>query len=213
MTPVDVAEFARQQYNAVNDSFFADEELYRHIWHAQNILAREAKVIENTYTTTTVASQQEYTFPTNAIAIKRITWNGMRLTPITFREDDWLTGFNAATTSTGTPSSYAIFDRVIYLRPLPSAAYTLKLFTFDEPGEVSSTSTLDVPTDLHLELTSFLLWKMSLKDQNFDAAQYYEQQWKEAVLRARAWARKRQTADSFRVVRDEEALLSVWEAF
>ncbi len=177
-------------------------------------MAKEAKAIENTYTTTTVASQQEYEFPTNAIAIKRITWDGKRLDEITFREDDWQTGMNAATTATGTPSSYAVFDRVIYLRPVPSAAYTLKLFTFDQAQEVSSTSTLDLPEDLHLDLVPFLLWHMALKDQNFQAAAAYKDLWdgdQGSVSRAKTWARKRATAGGFRVVRDEAALQAGWE--
>lgn len=213
MTPGELISYARQMYNASNDSFFADSELYTHVWHAQGILAKDAKAIENTYETTTVDGQQEYTYPTNAIAIKRITWDGKRLTRITFKEDDWLTGFNAATTATGTPSCYALFDRIIYLRPIPSAAYTLKLFTFDSPQEVSSTSSLDVDETFHLDLASFILWRMALKDQNFEAARYYQEQWDAAVARAKTWARKKQTADGYNVVRDEEALLSVWEAF
>lgn len=211
MTPGEVSTYARQQYNAANDSFFADTELYKHQWRAQMILAQEAKIIENTYTTTTVASQQEYTYPTSAIAIKRITWNGKRLDKISFREDDSLTGRNASTTASGEPRYYAIFDRIIYLRPIPSAAYTLKIFSFDMPGEVSSTSSLDVPSDFHLDLVNYLLWQMAAKDQNFEAARYYRDEWAASVAKAKAWVRKRQTADSFNVVRDEEAIDLAWE--
>ena len=215
MTPLEVIAYARQQYNAVNDSFFSDAELYTHVWHAQSRLAKE-KLVENTYETDTVADQQEYTFPTSVIALKRIAWDGKRLTPITFKEDDWLTGFDADTTSAGTPTHYAVFDRVIYLRPTPSAAYTLKLFTFDEPAEVSATSTLDVPEEFHLDLANFVLWKMALKDQNFQAADYYKREWQGddgesgAVSRARQWTRRRATADGFRVVRDEDAIAPTW---
>jgi hypothetical protein len=211
MTPLEVTAYARQQYNAVNDSFFADAELYRHIWSAEQILAKEGNVIENTYTTTTVASQQEYTYPTNVSAIKRITWNGKALTRITFREDDVLTGLNATTTATGDPRGYMLFDRVIYLRPVPAAAYTLKLFTYDFPQEVSVTSTLSVPSELHLDLANYLLWQMAAKDQNFEAAKYYQEQWLTSVERAKRWTRNRMTADGYNVVRDVESEYSTWD--
>jgi hypothetical protein len=213
VTPDELNTYARQQYNAANDSFFADSELYKHQWFAQQVLAKEAKLIESTYTTPTVASQQEYTWPDAVIAIKRITWNGKALDRITFREDDILTGRNASTSATGEPRGYALFDRVIYLRPVPASVYTLKLFTFDQPQEVSSTSVIDVPEEFHLDLVNYLLWQMAAKDQNFEAARYYREQWTAAVERAKRWSRKRLTADGFNVVRDDEAFYSAWEIF
>ncbi len=212
MTPGELATYARQQYNAVNDQFFGDTELYKHIWAAQTILAKECKAVENTYTTPTVASQQEYTYPTNSIAIKRITYNGQRLTKIKIRDDDVLTGFNAATAATGTPTHYFLFDRVIYLRPVPDAVYTLKIFSFDMPQEVSSTSTLDVPSEFHLDLVNYLLWRMAAKDQNFESATHYKEEWNEAVARCKRWSRKRLLSDGFNVVRDEDIVGHMWEA-
>jgi hypothetical protein len=214
VTPDEVIGYARQQYNAVGDRFFSDEELYRHVWFAQDVLAKEALAIENTYSTPTVASQQEYTYPANAISIKRITCDGERLTRIKLREDDLLTGFDAATTQTGKPTHYALWNRIIYLRPVPATVVTLKIFTYDHPQEVSSTSVLDIPETFHLELTTFVLWRMCMKDQNFQAANYYKPQWDEVVERAKKWARKRIIGDSFNVVRDEEDLAdTTWGRF
>lgn len=213
MTPGEVATYARQQYNAVNDSFFADSELYKHIWLAQDIMSKECKVIENTYTTATVVGQQEYTYPTNAIAIKRITYDGKRLSPIKMREDDILTGFNASTTATGLPQYYFVFDRIIYLRPVPDSVLTIKIYSFDKPQEVSTTSTLDVPDEFHLDLVDFVLWRMAAKDQNFNSAAYYQKQWEGALARAKQWSRKRLVADGFNVVRDEDGATDLWGVY
>jgi hypothetical protein len=206
MTPGTLITYARQQYNASNDSFFSDAELYGHIFQAQMEFAKEAKAIEETYQTTTVSGTQEYAMPTNSLAVKRITYNGIKLTLITQREDDAVTGLNAATTATGTPAYYWVFDRTIYLRPIPDAAYTLKIFSYDMPGDVSSTSTLDVPVELHRDMVFYLLWLMAAKDQNFQSADYYQRKWNEAVMKAKSWSRKRAIADQFASVKDEEAL-------
>lgn len=203
MSPSELVNYARQMYNAVSDDFFSDDELYRHVQAAENILARECNAIENTYTTPTVSGQQEYEWPTNAIAIKRVTYNGQKLRKISFREDDYLTGFNQATTSTGTPITYAIFDRVIYLRPVPNAVQSLKIFTFDMPGDVATTGSLSVPEVFHTGLATYLLWKMALKDQNFQSAAAWKEQWDEERDRCMKWSRKRQVADGFNEVRDE----------
>lgn len=207
MTPDEVLTQAKQQYNAVGDAFFSDPELYRHVWHAQNILAMEGFVIENTYTTPTVAGQQQYTFPTNAIAIKRITYNGKPVTRIKMKEDDLLTGGNADTTATGTPAHWFEFDRVIYLRPVPPEVQNLLIYTYDRPQEVSSTATLDVPDEFHLGLATYLNWRMALKDQNFQGAGEFKSLWDEVVARAKQYTRKRRLAAGFNVVRDEDDCL------
>ncbi len=138
MTPNDLQEYARRQYNASADQFFSDSELYQHIWAAEYELAYKAMLIERVYTTTTVASQQEYSYPTDTIAIKRVTYDGVKLVPITFKEDDTLTLGNAATTATGSPQFYAIWNETLYLRPVPDDDLTLKLFTYNEPTAVTA---------------------------------------------------------------------------
>lgn len=205
MDLADLLEYSRQQYNSVGDSFFSDAELYRHVWAAQGDLAREALCIERVYTTTTVASQQEYTYPTNTIAIKRVTYGGVKLAPITFLQDDVLTLSNQATSATGTPQYYAIWNETLYLRPIPSTAGTLKIFSYNEPDEVVSGGSLEVPTQYHLGLADYLLWRMAAKDQNYEAANYWRQQWQERVDQAKRAHRKLKRGDSFAMVVDEDA--------
>lgn len=207
MTPGDVALLARRRYNAVNETrFFSDQELYGYLWAAQMDLAREAYAIEQLYTTSTVASQQEYSYPTNTIAIKRITYDGIKLHPFSFREDDSVTLSNAASTATGTPQYYAVWNETIYLRPIPAGVGTLKIFSYNEPQEVTNTSSLEVPTMYHLDLVEYLLWMMASKDKNFKAAEMHERQWTQKLSRARAYQRRRLRGDSFTAVQDFETL-------
>jgi len=205
-TVQDVALYARRQYNSVGDDFFSDAELYTHLWAAQMDLAREGLLIEATYTTSTVADQQEYSYPTNTIAIKRVTWDGKKLAPITFREDDILTLTNQSTSATGTPQYYAIWDKTLYLRPVPATVATLKIFSFSQPQEVTSTSTLEVPSEFHLDLADYLLWRKALKDKNFQAAAQYQALWGEKLKKARAFGRKAKRADGFAAVQDLELI-------
>ena len=80
----DLVTYARQQYNATSDSFFSDTELYSYIYDAQMQLARFTSCIRGTYTQSTVASQQEYSMPSDVISVKRVTYDGKRLAPISF---------------------------------------------------------------------------------------------------------------------------------
>ena len=70
MTPVELETYIRQRYNAVGDSFFSQLEIFNSMWQAQMELATESLCIKTTYTTTSVASQRAYDFPTNTISVE-----------------------------------------------------------------------------------------------------------------------------------------------
>lgn len=206
MTPSELTEYARTNYNSVNDDFFGDTELYRHIWAAQAELARKALVIERTYTTTSVASTAEYSYPTNTIAIKRVTYNGIELKPTTLAKYNLLVQ-NATTVPTGTPTCYYVWEETLVLYPTPDAAYTVKIWSYNEPQEVSVTSTLEVPSLWHLPIADYLCWRKAMKDKNYAAAQVYKDIWAAAVLDAKAWQRKRLRGNAFATVGDSGDVL------
>lgn len=207
MTPLEINTAARQRYNAVSDDFWSDSEIYLLIYQACCELATDGLVIEQTYTTTSVASQQQYSWPTNAINIKRATYNGQKLFPITFREDDVLTVLNQATTATGTPTSYAIWNNIFYLRPIPgTSALTIKIFATIEPQTITSSSTLEIPTEFQMSLVNYILSEMSAKNKNYAGAQYYLNLWKEDKLRARKMKRKKNIGDAFQFVKNVDII-------
>jgi hypothetical protein len=206
MTSTEVETAARQQYNAVGDTNWSQSEIMNLIYAACLDMARKSLVIEDIFTASTVASQQEYTYPTNVISIKRVTYAGKRLEKITFREDDYLTGQNQATTATGTPTHYAEFNNTIFLRPMPAEVGTLKVFAYVEPQAVTTTSTLEIPTLFHMDLVDFVLSRMYAKDKDFSSAQYFGDLWKTHVMEARKYVRIKNKGDSFAAVQDDEML-------
>lgn len=198
MTPSELNTYVRQQYNAVNDTFFADSEIFSYAYEAEMQLAKFAYVLKNTYTDTSVSGQQEYSFPTNAMAIYRITYAGRKLKPITFREDDQVTLLNASTTATGEPLYYAKWDDVLYLRPVPSTTGdTIKVFTFDIPTEIVAGGSLNTPARFHLSIANFCLSKMCAKDKNLQMAQYYNNLWEKDLQQARSEEVRNWNSDGF----------------
>lgn len=206
MTPSEIESAARNRYNAVGDSFWSQAELFDLITDACHQLGRLGMVIERTYTTTTVAGTQGYTFPTNVIALKRVTYDGMKLAAITMREDDAITGLNMTTTEQGTPNYYWTWDYTIYLRPIPSSALTLKLWTYNSPSAISSTSTLEVPEIFHHRIVNYLVSMMAAKDSNLGVHKIYNDLWKEDILEARKWIAKRKRTDGYAIVNDEAVM-------
>lgn len=206
MTPTQLEDLCRAQYNATNDTFFSQAEIFRHLYQAELELCQRAQTIRNIYTANTVAGTQEYAYPTTAMSIKRITYAGTKLSPITFREDDAITLSNATTTAQGTPAYYFLWDNSIFLRPVPSAAAQLKIFTYDRPTDVTAVSTLSTPDRYHHYLIDYVLWRMALKDSKDGLAREYRGAWDKSVQIVQQWERRLLRGDSFFGVQDNEQL-------
>lgn len=210
MTITQLLTSARRRYNSVNDSFFADEELINILYDACLDFARTTLCIERVYTTSTVASQQEYDYPTSAIAIKRIQYNGKKLQPINMRQDDSITALNQSTTATGDPQYYYIYNETIYLRPIPAGVGTLKIWTYNEAQELTVASTLEIPTQFHLDLVDYMASEMAAKDLNFTTAKYYLEKWERRKAEAKKWTQKKKRTDGFGSVMDEEISIETY---
>jgi hypothetical protein len=206
MTPTQIEQAARERYNAVGETFWSQSEMLSLIYAACLEISIETKCIERTYTTTTVASTQEYAFPTNTLAIKRVTYNGKKLMPITFREDDVLTLDNQSSTSTGTPQYYAVWNSTLILRPIPDAAQTLKIYSINEAQSLTIASTLEVPSFAHMRLVNYVVSEMYAKDKDFSSAAYYKKLWEQDKLEIKRWLRKTKRTDSFTGVQDDSML-------
>lgn len=204
MTPTEIETIARQKYNAVGDTFFSQDEVLSYMYEASLRLAQEALLIEATTTTSTVAGTQAYNYPTRTISIKRVTYDDVKLQPITMREDDSITGSQAAFTTQGTPTYYFVWDSQIYLRPIPDAVETLKIFTFNEPATIAISDTLEIPSLFHADIVNYCVAQMAAKDSNINKSTLYFNQWELAVQRAVKFAAQSKRGDAAAHVTDEE---------
>ncbi len=207
MTPSDIITSARDLYNASGDSFFADTQLYNWIWQGCHEFARKAWLIEATSTQNTVAGQQSYSYPTNALALKRVTVNGRKIKRVTGREDDAVTLSNQTATTMGWPSYYRDWNYTIYLRSIPDGVYSLGIdYYSDQPQITTGTDTLLIPVVFHFDLVDYLLWRMYAKDQNLASASAHAQLWQEHVKDAKSHKARLKRTDSFATVQSEDTL-------
>lgn len=207
MTSADIELAARNRYNAIGDTNWSTLEFLGLIDNAQMELAREALCIERTYTTTTVIGTQEYDFPTNTIAIKRVTYDGKPMEPITFQEDDSFTVGNSATTATGVSIWYTEWEDTLALRPIPSEAVTLKIYSYNEPQPLVGMAALETPSLFHGHIVNFVVAEMYAKDENFASAQYYRNLWEDGKKKAIKWFQRKKRTNKFATVKDEDTLI------
>tara|TARA_R110000796_G_scaffold248508_1_gene375342 strand:- start:1953 stop:2609 length:657 start_codon:yes stop_codon:yes gene_type:complete len=207
-TPSQVQADARRKYNATGDTFFVDDDFYDLIYEAETILAEEALVIEKMYESTSVANQRAYAWPTLAMAIKRIEYDGSKLIYSTFRQDDQETISTTDTTSSGTPTIYQLWERNFYLRVIPdTSALVIKVFTYDRPNLQSSpTSNLDTPEHYRKDIVTYCVANMAMKDGNTAVGQQYFNRWDLAVKRAIRWQAKSRGVDGPKRVKNVDEL-------
>lgn len=200
MTPLQIETAVKTRYNAVGDSYFPTDMVMDAIYQASMQLALEANVIEQTYSTTSTSGTNEYSFPTTAIAIKKVEYNGKKLFPCSLDDDPK----TSTTEVTGTPTHYAIWGKELVLFPTPdTSSLTIKVFTYNMPSAVSSTSTLEVPSEYHLAMIDFVLSLFYAKDQNTQMADYHRGLWERSVQRIKRTQAKQKVGDRYFVVRDE----------
>lgn len=210
MTPSDLETYVRQRYNAVGDTFFPTAEIMNFFYQGQIELAIETNCIQSTYTTSSVDGQRAYDFPTDAISVRRVEYDGARIYPSDFIDDDVLTGNSPDTTSEGIPQFYQIWGSQIYLRPKPNASSeTIKVYSYDMPSIPTAAGTLDVPSYAHVYLADYALYCMTMQDKNTALADRFLEKWEQNKVMVKKIEASRMVGDSFRVVKDEDHLCDV----
>lgn len=201
MTPQDINQAVRERYNAVGDTFFNDNLVYDAIYQAQMIMAQECFVIENIYSTTSVAGTRNYAFPTSTMTIRRVEYDGEKVIPASIDKDPK----TSTTEVSGDPRLYAIWNNEIVFFPTPSATGdTILIYTYNEPQQVTSNSVLDVPSRYHPDMIDFVLSIFYAKDGNLQMSSFHRNLWESSLARIKRTRAKEKTSDELVVVADYE---------
>lgn len=208
MTPTEFITAARRKYNAVGNAFYADAEILDLLYQTEGELARFALTIEATpdTSTSTVSGTRVYALPTRAISISRLTYDGQKLRPISFRQDDSITASSEETTDTGTPLYYEFWGDNVYLRPTPDAVKVLKFYYYREPAIITVSDTIETPTRYHMDMVDGVVAEMMFKDENFQMGDRYRARFENHLEEARKWQKRRRRGDGFAYVQDEAFL-------
>jgi hypothetical protein len=70
------------------------------------------------------------------------------------------------------------------------------------PQPVTASTDLEVPTQFHRDLVTYVAKEMALKDQNVSVSDRYQVVWDRALRKIKAWTRKRKRGDEFQVVKN-----------
>lgn len=201
-----VSEFeneARRLGDFESDTFISSSEIYKAIEAVcQEILAIIGLIETEDTSITTVASTQEYDYPTRMEFVERVRYDGDDLQKIGFREWDIDKG---STDPEGTPRKFVIWNKKLYLVPTPDEAKTLTIFGYSRHEDVSAATTIAIPEILHHRMINKIVYRLLMKDKDYQGAKFFLDEWRNYDLPAiYDYKRQYRTGGKYQVVTSEE---------
>lgn len=144
------------------------------------------RLLRTKSTSAAVIGQWEYTFPDSSIQqVHSVHINGSPIIAVDFAqaEENFLSG-DPDHTEAGTPLFWWNWGDTFTLWPKPTAADTITLFFTRNPILVTGLpgDVLDVPDKHYQTLVDFVLWKCYEMDEDWQAAQVKEAQYRAALM-------------------------------
>lgn len=207
MTPDQVFDTIRNQVYETAASFWSDDEIYSYMWQAEQEIASLVDCTQSYDSSqTTTANEPAYSKPSDVLYLTRVTWDGVKLKKIDWRQKDSLEiGTYGAADYVGNPTHYVEWGNTITLYPIPDRSASLVYYYIAQPTQITATSTsFTVPQLFHQYLPDYCLYRMYVKDQDDGRAMFHKQLWEENIYKARDKWNRRVSKDFYRVVKDEE---------
>lgn len=209
MTPAQIEEYCRRVTNTKDDDFFASAEIIEnYLYSACLQVSEQVPCLETYQTAVSVASQQTYSIPDDAMQIKRVVYDGNKLQKITMRQLDTLEGNETLDQATGRPEYYWIWGDYLYLYPVPNASSdTIEIYSIDRHSAIAATDTsISIPKEWHTRLCNFIIAQIHYKQGDSRAVEYIRTwEGKDLPFMMLSW-RKRKRKDGFYRVQTRKAL-------
>lgn len=160
-----------------------DDDIKRWINDGQReIVMNNEGLLEKTATANIITDTQSYNLPVDLLILKAIHFKGSSdtayrpLRGMTFTEfNEYIDGWDGATSVVGTPVSYTIHAGKIYLFPVPDSdiSSALKIYYQRSPTDiVNDGDTPDLPLLYHSVLVNYCLRQAHEMDEDLEAAAF-----------------------------------------
>jgi len=213
MTTVDMLSQIRSALVEPVQGFWLDEELIRWLNRAQADYVNRTRVLEDVDYTSTQNGIGIYPLPSNCLSVRAVFINlattgqapdWRRLVPSNLEKNAQQNpNFTAAdTTQTGTPASYMIWGRSLYLFPIPKTdgSSDIMMFFKSKPLDITaSDQPLGLDDSLHEALIAYTLWRAFEKEKEFEQAQYHRSIYEGYIQHGLRWAKKQSGDQRYRL--------------
>jgi hypothetical protein len=169
----------RRQFGDLDSVEMQDRDIIAWINQSQRRLVSDNLIVDTTAISTTVPNQNNYPAPVNMYQPRNVMVGNQILTALSFEEA--MARYGPTLDSVGNPGVYYVWDKIIYLYPIPSTALPLKIFYAAAPMNVAVASDLlGIPDRYYELLLKLVLAKAAEMDEQTDMMvahqNMYEQQ-------------------------------------
>ncbi len=176
-----VADVTRDPNNRIRPLATVDRAINSAYTTIQQELENFIDTTNETYTTTTIAWQQEYTLPTNFLKLQTVVYNWIALLRTTKKkivETD-------QNTTTGSPIYYYIHGGNLWLYPTPNQAQTITLTSTVTLATITDTEDSQAPELLDWAIAYKAVAILFKQVQKIQEAQVREQEYQSEINMAR----------------------------
>lgn len=207
MTITEAVDYVRRLHNAEGDTNWSDAEIYSLFQAKCNEALAIIGLKEATATTTSVAAQADYSYPSNVVFVRRVLYDGLALKRLNFKQ--YQSRVVSGTAPSGTPREYTIWNNTITLVPVPdTSSDTITIYSENQQSAItSSSSTLDVPEILHQAICDGVLWMMFAKDLNAQFMATFKNRWDEHKAMMREFVKRRRRTGTAATIVDSDSSL------
>jgi hypothetical protein len=183
-TVAEVTDRVKQSFGDDSGVQLTDAQLIRWVNDGLLEVAESIDIFQKRVAVTTTPNQAGYSIPANLIRIEALNLNDTPLKVMSRAQANEYIEKAEANDSTlaDTPRVYWVWGNEIFLYPTPSTTDTLHLFYVSTPTTITSNAdSIPLPDTYRNRLVEFCLRQAYEMDENFEASQLKEQQFRGAL--------------------------------
>lgn len=183
-TATDVKRSVQRTFGDESGVQLEDADLIMWINDAQEEIVKRNKLIKTTATSSTVADQAEYTFPSNDILqIESLHVGGTKINNVPFAQADLDLISDDLAAERGTPVAWWEWGGTFTLYPAPSTVLPIKLYYTKRPTRITLlTETLSLPDKFFKQIVDYVLQQAYEMDEEPEMSQMKQAQFENGLL-------------------------------
>ncbi len=201
----------RRQLLETIGTFWSDAELLDLINEAELDFHNRIRLLEASATMSTQVSRANYPLPSNWLSSRALLLNKLnsdgtdnwhRLQPTNLEKivQEKVNFLSTNTDSLNTPYKYFIWNKEVWLSPVPDAVYTVQMFFKCKPMPITvATESLNTDDSLSEGIEAYVLWKAWKKEKEQDLALEQAQLYSNYIREARRWEKKQSGDQRFKL--------------
>lgn len=184
MNVAEITKRIQKQFGDESGAEITPEDILSYINDGQVDIARHTGCLQDAVETDAIAGQRAYALPPNFLGIRRLTYNGKKVSQIALEDLDEIASNRDVNNPTGEPSHFYIWANEINFYPIPdvSAVGNIDIFYTKLPEPLlGDLDVPEIPVSFHEDLVRYGLSRAKELDEETQDSQLIWGEYKDRV--------------------------------